>query len=50
MKLALKIIIVLILIIPAITITAIIWILGGWTQSPYMNPNPVGELIGWLLE
>jgi len=43
-----KLVIVAYLLIPALSLTILIWILGGWTIGWQSMPNPVYELISWL--
>lgn len=45
MKLAFQLIVLFVLIVPATVLNIIIWVFGGWTQKPYMHPNPVYRLL-----
>lgn len=46
----LKIIITIVLFIPALSLSTLIWVLGGWTKGWDYMPNPVNALIDWLME
>lgn len=48
MTLALKMIVMLILFLPALVLTGIIWIFGGWTKGFSYMPNPVFSLLDWV--
>lgn len=48
MMLLVKCVVVLILFIPALLLTAMVWVFGGWSQGFDYMPNPVYALIEWL--
>lgn len=48
MKIIMKILVVFILMIPALILTALIWLFGGWTKGFYYMPNPMYALINWI--
>ena len=48
MRLALTIIFVIALVLPALLLTILIWIFGGWTKGWDYMPNPVYSLLKLL--
>lgn len=44
----LKILLFLLLFVPALILTFFIWLLGGWTQGFDYMPNPLYALFEWI--
>ncbi len=49
MKDFIKIPVFILLIVPSIILTFIIWIFGGWTKKWDYMPNPADSLINWMM-
>ena len=44
-----RLIIVIALVVPALMLTVIIWVFGGWTKGFDYMPNPLYALFDWGL-
>ena len=46
--LTIKMLIVIVLTLPAVILTALIWLMGGWTKGLEDMTNPAYALADWL--